>query len=253
MFDFLSSKHERDEPNGSPRDDVDAPSALEKLPSASDKINTEKKSLEAKMFCLYHLAWLGIYQVHDENGRDHATRLAELFDGAGMSSYVDNSEQEPGDHYRKNRARYTGAESCVLNPLWTALNKKGLMSLKLFEGPSVTSLEAVIQLLEAYVKEVAGVDTLYQVLRELQVGFRTPTEVDEQAVLKQFVPIANQFAKRLMHLDARLKVLVSDMEDEFWNEHGAAKGREGWLVHYAVFPPSSARAGKQPSFMSSKA
>jgi hypothetical protein len=53
MFDFLSSKHE---PNGSPRDIVDDTSSLEKLPSASDKINTEKKSLEAKIFYLYHLA-----------------------------------------------------------------------------------------------------------------------------------------------------------------------------------------------------
>ncbi|KAJ5915295.1 hypothetical protein N7454_011049 [Penicillium verhagenii] len=246
MFDFLSSKHE---PNGSPRDSVDTTSTLEKLPSASDKINTEKESLEAKIFCLYHLAWLGIYQVHDRNGRDHATRLAELFDGAGMSFYVDNSEQEPSDPYRKNQGRHSGAESCVLNPLRTALNKKGLMSLKLFEGLSITSLEAVVELLEAYVKEVAGVNTLYQVLRELQVGFRTPTEADEQAVLEQFVPIANQFAKRLLHLDARLKVLVSDMEDEFWNEHGAAKGREGWSVHYALFSPS-ARAGKKPSLFS---
>lgn len=247
MFGFLSSKYE---PNGSPRDSVDSTSSLKKLPSASDKINTEKESLEAKIFCLYHLAWLGIYQVHDENGRDHATRLAELFDGAGMSSYVDNSEQELNDHHRNNRGRYTGAESCVLKPLWTALNNKGLMSLKLFEGLSVTSLEATIELLEAYVKEVTSVNTLYQVLRELQVGFRTPTEGDEQAVLKQFVPVANQFAKRLLHLDARLKVLVSDMEDEFWNEHGDAKGRKGWLVHYALFSPLSARAGKKPSLMS---
>ncbi|KAJ6028781.1 hypothetical protein N7540_004357 [Penicillium herquei] len=248
MFGFLSSKHE---PNGSPRDSVDATSTLEKLPSASDKINTEKKSLEAKIFCLYHLAWLGIYQVHDQNGGDHATRLAELFEGAGMSSYVDNSEQELSDHSRNTQRRYIGAESCVLNPLWIALNKKGLLSLKLFEGLSVTSLEAVIELLEAYVKEVTTVDTLYQVLRELQVGFRTLTEDDEQAVLKQFIPVANQFAKRLLHLDARLKVLVSDMEDEFWNEHGAAKGREGWSVHYAVFLPLSARAGRKTSFMSS--
>ncbi|KAJ5764796.1 hypothetical protein N7520_004355 [Penicillium odoratum] len=246
MFDFLSSKHE---PKGSPKDSVDATSSLEKLPSTSDKINTEKKSLEAQMFCLYHLAWLGIYQIHDENGRDHSTRLAELFDGAGMSSYVDNSEQELNDHYRNNRGRDIGAESCVLKPLWTALNKKGLMSLKLFEGVSVTSLEAVIELLEAYVKEVTTVNTLYQILRELQVGFRAPVEGDEQAVLKQFVPVANQFAKRLRHLDARLKVLVSDMEDEFWNEHGAAMGREGWSVHYALFQPSPARAGRKTSLM----
>ncbi|KAJ5166880.1 uncharacterized protein N7482_005661 [Penicillium canariense] len=234
-----------------PRDRVNSPSSLQKLPSATDKIITEEKKLETKIFSLYRLAWLGIYQVHDEDGPDHATRLAQLFDGAGMSSYVDKSEQELNDHHRDTRGRYTGSDSRVLLPLWTALKKKGLMSLKLFEGLSITSLEAVIELLEAYVKEVTSVNALYHTLRELQVGYRSPTEDDEQAVLKQFVPGANQFSRRLLHLDARLKVLVSDMEDDFWNEHGAAKGREGWVVHYALFPGLSTRHGKKKSLMSS--
>lgn len=246
MFDFLSSKHE---PNGSPRDIVDDTSSLEKLPSASDKINTEKKSLEAKIFCLYHLAWLGIYQVHDEHGPDHATRLAELFMGAGMSSYVDKSEEEFNNRHGNNPRTYTGAESRVLNPLFMALRKNGLKNLKLFEGISVTSLEAVIELLEAYMKEATAVNGLYYLLRELQVGLRIPTEDDEQAVLEQFIPVANQSAKRLLHLDARLKVLVSDMEDEFWNEYGAVQGREGWFVHYALFPSFTGRGKK--SLMSS--
>jgi len=247
MFNFLSSKNE---PNTRPRYSIDSPASLKKIPSASNDIITEEKKLEAKIFSLYRLVWLGIYQVHDKEGRTHASRLAELFEGAGMSSYVDKSKQEPSDQQRNSLRSRIGAESCVLDPLWTALKKKGPMSLKLFEGMSVTSLEAVIELLEAYAKEIDSVNALYQLLRELQVGFRTPTEDDEKAVLTQFIPAANDFARRLLHLDARLKVLVTDMEEQFWNEHGAVKGREGWLVHYELFSQSLAR-GKKMSLISS--
>ncbi|CAI7618827.1 unnamed protein product [Penicillium manginii] len=179
------------------------------------------------------------------------SRASELFFGAGMSSYVDKPEEESSDHHRDNRGRLkTRAETRVLDPLWTALTKEGLASLRLFEGLSVGTLERVITLLDAYVREVATVNALYQLLRELQVGFRTPTEEDEQAVLKRFVPHANDFAKRLLHLDARLKVLVTDLEDEFWNEHGAAKGRDGWRVHDVSFPRFS-RRGKKMNLTSS--
>lgn len=247
MFDFLSGKHE---PNTRPRDSADSLASLKKVPSASNELMTEAKKLEAKIFSLYHLAWLGIYQAHDQDGRSHASRLADLFAGAGMSSYVDKPEQEVNDHHTNSRGRAkTGAESRVLDPLWTALTKKGLMSLKLFEGLSIASLEAVIELLEAYMKEIASVNALYQILRELQVGFRTPTEEDEHAVLRQFVPAANHFARRLLHLDARLKVLVTDMEEEFWNAYGAVKGREGWLVHDVLFPSVSPRGKKMSLFL----
>ena len=99
-----------------------------------------------------------------------------------MSSYVDKSEQEIKGGHGNNPRKYTGANSRVLDPLWTALQKNGLKSLKLFEGISVKSLEAVIELLEAYVKEVTAVNGMYQLLRGLQVGYRTPTKDDEQAV-----------------------------------------------------------------------
>ncbi|CAI7627548.1 unnamed protein product [Penicillium pancosmium] len=220
MFSFRTSKQE---PNTQPRD-----KKLKNVPSDSIETITEEKKLEDKILSLYHVAWLGIYQVHDKDGRSHAFRLAELFYGAGMSSYVDKTEQELSDDHGNKRPRgKTGAETRVLDPLWTALSKEGLSSLKLFEGLSVASLESVIELVEAYVKEVASVNALYQLLRELQV------------------------ARRLRHLDARLKVLVLDLEDEFWNEHGAVKGREGWRVHDVLFPRFPGRTGKKMSFASS--
>lgn len=249
MFSFRTSKQE---PNTRLKDSIDSPASLKNDPPDSNETITEEKKLEEKILSLYQVAWLGIYQVHDKDGRSHAFRLAELFYGAGMSSYVDKTEQEAGDdHGNKRPRRKTGAETRVIDPLWTALSKEGLSSLKLFEGLSIASLESVIELVEAYVREIASVNALYQVLRELQVGFRTPTEDDEQAVIKNFVPVSNDFARRLRHLDAKLNVLVSDLEDEFWNEHGAVKGREGWRVHDVLFPRFPARTGKKMSFSSS--
>ncbi|KAJ5984641.1 hypothetical protein N7481_006740 [Penicillium waksmanii] len=247
MFSFRTSKQEL---NTRPRDSIDSPASLKNVPLDSKEAITEEKKLVDKILSLYQAAWLGIYQAHDKVGRSHASRLAELFYGAGMSSYVDKDEQEPSDLHRNTRGRWK-AETRVLDPLWTALSKEGLSSLKLFEGLSVASLESVIELVEAYVKEVASVNALYKLLRDLQVGFRTPTEDDEQTVLKKFVPALNDFARRLRHLDARLNVLVTDLEEEFWNKHGAVKGREGWRVHDVLFPRSSARTGKKISLSSS--
>jgi hypothetical protein len=166
-------------------------------------------------------------------------RLAELFVGAGMSSFVNKPEEKFNDHYSNRGRKCKLADIRVLQPLRAALasGNGGLRSLKLFDGLSVASLEAVIELLQAYVKEIASLNALFQLLRGLQVGFRMPTEDDEKAVLEQFVPAADQFARRILHLDARLDVLVSELEDEFWNEYGPAEGRDGWLVHDVLFPP----------------
>jgi hypothetical protein len=150
-----------------------------------------------------------------------------------MSSFVDETEDKrkrsPQGQRRDSR------NSQVLEPLGTALLREDFQSLKLFDGLCVASLEAVIELLKAYATEIAGMNAMYRLLRGLQVGFRAPTEDDEQAVLKEFVPMANQFARRLLHLDARLAVLVSDLEDEFWNEYGAVQGRDGWRIYDVLF------------------
>lgn len=248
MFNFRSSKSELTTRHD---DSIDASPSHKKGSSDSTETVTEERKLEDKIMSLYHVAWLGIYQVHDKDGQSHVSRLAKLFFGAGMTSYVDSSEVEPSCHHDCRQGRYkTGAECRVLDPLWTTLSKQGLASLKLFTGLSVASLEAVIELLEAYVKEVANVNALYQMLRELQVGFRTPTQDDQQAVLDKFVPAMNDLSRRLLHLDARLNVLVLDLEDEFWNANGPVKGREGWRVHDALYPRYSGR-GKRMGLTSS--
>ena len=67
------------------------------------------------------------------------------------------------------------------------------------------------------------------------MGFRTPTENDEQAVLEQFVPSANQFSRRLLHLDARLNVLVSDLRTSFGMGMGQSRDGMGGLCMTCFF------------------
>lgn len=231
MFGLLSSKYEPSTPH---RDNVGSSADLKMPLTARGETITPGKKLETKIFSLYRLVWFGIYQVNDRHGPTHMTRLAKLFAGAGMSSFVNKPGEKLNDHHS-----YSGklADIRVLQPLRAALTRGGLEYLKPFDGLSVASLEAVVELLEAYVNEISSVNALYQLLRGLQVGLRMPTEDDEKAVLEQFVPTADQFARRILHLDARLDVLVSDLEDEFWNEYGPVEGRDGWLVYDALFPP----------------
>ncbi|KAJ5126124.1 hypothetical protein N7526_008301 [Penicillium atrosanguineum] len=220
-----------------------------KIPrKSSEEIMTPGKKLEIKIFSLYRQVWFGIFQVNDRHGPSHMKRLAELFAGAGMSSLINRPDEKVKDHHNSGWRRCKPVDTRFLQPLRAALESgpDGLGSLRLLDGLSVASLEAVIKLLEAYVKEIESLNALYQLLRGLQVGLRMPTEEDETVVLEQFVPTADQFARRILHLEARLDVLVSELKDEFWNKHGPVEGRDGWSVHDVLFPPIPLeKAGKK--------
>lgn len=235
MLGFFSSK--KYEPGTAHRDGVGSRADLETPPAACEETITPEKKLETKIFALYRLVWFGLYRVNDVHGPLHMNRLDDLFVGAGMSSFVNKPEERLNNNNGNSGRRWKLADIRVLQPLRAALTNAGPGDLKLFDGLPVASLEAVVELLEAYAKEIASVNALYQLLRGLQVGLRMPTEDDEKAVLEQFIPTAHEFARRILHLDARLHVLVSDLEDEFWKEFGPVEGRAGWLVHDVLFPP----------------
>lgn len=76
---------------------------------------------------------------------------------------------------------------------------------------------------------------IYELLRGLQVGFQAPTVVDKKAVLQQYPPLADNLAQRLLHLDAKLNVLVSKLQDQMWAKHGHYSQKEGWFVENKVF------------------
>ncbi|GFF87355.1 hypothetical protein IFM53868_05120 [Aspergillus udagawae] len=66
----------------------------------------------------------------------------------------------------------------------------------------IDSFNSVIRLLCAYKNDIHNMSEIYELLRGLQVGFRAPTEVDENAVLQQYPPLADNLGRQLLHLDA---------------------------------------------------
>ncbi|EED24610.1 hypothetical protein TSTA_079650 [Talaromyces stipitatus ATCC 10500] len=178
---------------------------------------------------MWRRIWLGIYQVHDNHGPYHIERLTQLYLGAGMA--VSGMINKPGDSYGRYKT-----EKGPLGLLGCALASQGISRLRLFEGLSIESLKAVIQLLESYKHEVAALG---------EVGLRETTEHDEQAILEHYPPLADPLARRLIHLDARLDVLVADLEDEHMEIYGDSIERNGWLVKDKVFPNRNLVAMKQ--------
>lgn len=189
-----------------------------------------EQALQDKIIALWKVVWQGLYQIHDRDGPFHATRLKEHYFAAGMSALHLIESDDNRSALRRN------CPHGVLGLLGQALSQSGPKQLRLFHGLSVSSLESVVTLLEAYESQIPAMNEIYTVLRKLEVGFRTPTTEDEQAVKEQFLPLADALAKHLLHLDARLDVLVSKLADENWERHGDSLEHRSWLVYDKVFP-----------------
>jgi hypothetical protein len=87
------------------------------------------------------------------------------------------------------------------------LNHYSDQTLKLFDRLDIDSFNSVIRLLCAYKNDIHNMSEIYELLRGLQVGFRAPTEVDENAVLQQYPPLADNLGRQLLHLDAEVEGL----------------------------------------------
>lgn len=197
--------------------------------SISATSSSVEQALQDQIVALWKEIWLGLYQIHDRNGAYHVDRLKEHYFAAGMSaSHFINS---PNDSLLRQDRSYG-----VLGLLGLPLRHQGPRKLQLFDGLSISSLESVVTLLEAYRRQIPTMDEIYVILRRLEVDFRTPTTDDEEAVKQQYLPLADALAKQLLHLDARLDVLVSRLSDENWETHGASPEHKGWLVYDRVYP-----------------
>jgi hypothetical protein len=168
--------------------------------------------------------WFGLYQVKDSDRTYHVDRLRKLYLGAGMSRIgIEENDSLPNSS--------TAGLGLLEQTLSTAIFRgRGLAGLTLYDGLSLGTLRSVIELLEAYEREIEPFGQVYSLLRQLQIETRLPTPEDEQKVLTDFPPQADPIAKRLLHYDARLDVLGIDIEDEASAIHGDSTAREGWLV-----------------------
>jgi hypothetical protein len=206
--------------------------------------STEQAALlQDQILALWKEVWQGLYQFHDRNGTYHVDRLKQHYFAAGMSA---SHVIESSDDSLLRRDSSHG----VLGLLGLALSQQGPRQLRLFDGLSISSLESVVTLLEAYSRQIPAIDEIYVILRRLEVGFRTPTTDDEKAVEEQYLPFADALAKQLLHLDALLAILVSKLSDENWEIHGASPEHNGSLVYERVFPRQ--RGGTRSGFGSSR-
>ncbi|OKL59746.1 hypothetical protein UA08_04923 [Talaromyces atroroseus] len=194
------------------------------------------KELQTQVSNLWRIVWLGLYQLHDNHGPYHVDRLVQLYFGAGMAVY--DILDKVGDSYERSKSH-----KGPLGLLGYALSNRAISNLRLYEGLSIDTLKSVIQLLEAYKHEIASLGEVYELLRSLQVGLRTPTSNDEKAVLEHYPPLADQLARRLVHLDARLDVLMAELEDEHMESFGDSPQRNGWLVRDMVYPNILSHSG----------
>ncbi|KAJ5802389.1 uncharacterized protein N7503_004839 [Penicillium pulvis] len=194
--------------------------------SASEQTEAEKRlALQGVITALWKEAYLGLCRVWGHTGPTHATRLLELYAGAGMSARL-----------LLCKGKNTSAINQDLGLLGVALEQSQLQGLILYKGLPTSWLESVIEILEAYKRQVASLNELYGILRKLQVGFRQPTLEDENRVLEQFSPAAENLAKRLLHLDARMKILRSELFDWDWGyEAGSNRYERLWLMENQVF------------------
>ncbi|KFZ19342.1 hypothetical protein V501_00711 [Pseudogymnoascus sp. VKM F-4519 (FW-2642)] len=202
------------------------------IPETSGSV---EQALQDQIVALWKDIWQGLYQFHDRKGTYHVDRLKEHYFAAGMSA--SHIIESPDDSLlRLDRSHG------VLGLLALPLSQQGPRRLRLFDGLSVSSLESVVTLLEAYRRQIPAMDEIYVILRRLEVDCRTPTTDDEKAVEQQYLPLADVLAKQLLHLDARLAILVSRLSDENWETHGASPEHNGWLVYERVYPRQHGRA-----------
>lgn len=218
----------------------DARSSITDAESILKQPISREQTLDDQILTLWKEVWQGLYEYRHRRGHayvhrggSHVDRLTKLYLAAGMSASTSHIFMS-----RNDSPKQLNRTSEVLGLLSLALEQQGPRQLRLFSGLSISSLESVVALLEAYKRLLPAMDEIYMTLRSLDLGFRAPTTDDEKAVEQKFQPLADTLAKQLLHLDARLDLLVLNLGDENWEKYGDSREHRGWLVHESVFPQS---------------
>lgn len=183
-----------------------------------------RRELESQILRLWKKVWLGLYQIESAQGPYHYERIEALYLGAGLT-----------------RA-YRVGELKVLNQHFSEYSRNhGIVGLKLYEGLSAKRLKAVVEILQAYEKEIPNLEQIYTVLREAQLtlhqvdGYGGYTAHIHQTQ-RRYLDVAEPLEKRLIHYDARMDVLNMDIYDEAMDVHGFHPGlRKGPYVHQKAF------------------
>lgn len=184
-----------------------------------------RKDLESRILQLWKRVWLGLYQVENAQGPYHYERIEALYLGAGLTK------------------TYRVGELKVLNKHFSEYSRNtGIAGLKLYENLSIKTLRAIIDVLEAYEREIPNLERIYTILRSAQLelyqedGFGGYTGQIYQTQ-RRYLSVAEPLEKRLWHYDARMDVLAMDTYDEAMELHAFSLGlRKGLYVYRKAFP-----------------
>lgn len=180
-----------------------------------------REELEDRIVELWKTVWLGLYQVHDASGPRHYDRIKALCLGAGFTSKI-----------------YPYAGIVELDRrFWRCSENKGIAGLKLYEHLSVSTLESVVELLEAYECEIDSLNGLYKILREEQVDVWSYPQGN--SAYRRYMDVAEPLAKNLCWYDVRMAVLDIEIYDEAMALHADdPKLQKGWYIYDKAFPGS---------------
>ncbi|KAJ6049545.1 uncharacterized protein N7446_007127 [Penicillium canescens] len=183
-----------------------------------EKPISTREQLELRIVKLWKTVWLGLYQINDNEERYHVERLEALYLGAGMTRTYRLGE------LRVLRRRFMRTET-----------NNGIAAMKLFPDLSLSTLLAVVHILEAYESEIPNLKLLYSILQNGQLGLYENEDAQERTavVRSDYDVIAEPMEKRIHQYDIRMDVLNMEICDEAMGFHDGLKGQH---VYTKVFP-----------------
>lgn len=141
-------------------------------------------------------------------------------------------------------AYFEGAKKkSFLGPLDTALTYNAGQTLSNFKMEKDTSLELysrLIEILEAYSKEIKSVAKIEELLREGQVPLREPTEQDWNKVWEEIAPLVLSTGRKLTLYHTRLYLLEMEIEKEALGQKSADDFSWTW-IRDLVYPRTSSK------------
>lgn len=190
-------------------------------------IRLPRDKMENIIVGLWKEVWLGLYEIDLEESRFHANRLQALYCGAGLALVPNGYIRIFDVHLYRH-----------FTPRWN----NGMVSLKLCDGMSDTTLYAIYDVLVAYKKEIPNLQRLYKLLERKQLDFsggvldrRSPFETDY--LTHEFNKIALPMGKTLGSIDTCTDIVNDNIREELKDlKDKNGKLRKGTYIYEMVFP-----------------
>ncbi|KAJ6441522.1 Peptidase M20 domain-containing protein 2 [Purpureocillium lavendulum] len=179
------------------------------LGSTADKGGRSPENIRDEIARTWKTVWEALFKRHPRASFERFDELRLLCQGAGATL----------EHPRPKQL--LGALDGALD--YDSPCSSGMRSLKVEKNTSTQQLDALLELLIAYVPELAAVDEIEARLRDAQIGLREPTVEEWHRVKNDVLPLAEPVGRRIRHYNARLQLLQIDIEKEAlaqWQDGG---------------------------------